>query len=98
MSRAFVNEDAEGREVSYNLPEPDDPDFDEAAAWALIEGWNQGDLHGAELATGCKWGEPRLLHHVERILTRAREQEDERIEQLAERFIGRAKRGGRSSS
>ena len=92
MSRAFVNEDAEGRELDYNLPDIDDPDFDEAAAWALIEGWNQGDLHGAELATGCKWGEPRLLPHVERILERAEEQDDERIAQLATRFISRATR------
>ena len=97
MSRAFVNEDAEGREPSYNLPDPDDPHYDEAAAWALIEGWNQGDLHGAELATGCKWGEPRLLPQVESILERAKERGDERMEQLAVRFISRTKRGGRSS-
>jgi len=92
MSRAFVNEDAEGREFSYNLPDRDDPGFTEAAAWALIEGWNQGDLHGAELATGFTWGESSLLPHVESILVRAKEQQDERIEQLAERFIRRAKR------
>jgi hypothetical protein len=87
MSRAFVNEDAEGREFSYNLPDHDDPGFDEAAAWALIEGWNQGDLHGAELATGFKWGEASLRPHVERLLDRARRQHDDRIEQLAERFL-----------
>ena len=91
MSRAFVNEDAEGREFSYNLPDRDDPSFDEAAAWALIEGWNQGDLRGAELATGFKWGESRLLPHVERLLARAQKQHDERIQQLAERFIRRGK-------
>jgi hypothetical protein len=87
MSRAFVNEDAEGREFSYNLPESDDAGFNEAAAWALIEGWNQGDLHGAELATGFKWGEPQLHPHVKNILDRARQQQDDRIEQLAERFL-----------
>ena len=87
MSRAFVNEDAQGREPSYYLPRRDDPGFDEAAAWALIEGWNQGDLHGAELATRLKWGEPRLRPHVERILVRAQQQHDERIEQLATRFL-----------
>ncbi len=91
MSRAFVNEDAEGREFSYNLPDRDAPGFDEAAAWALIEGWNQGDLRGAELATGFKWGESRLLPHVERLLARAQKQHDERIQQLAERFIRRGK-------
>jgi hypothetical protein len=87
MSRAFVNEDAEGREPSYALPNRNDPEFDEAAAWALIEGWNQGDPRSAELATGYRWGEPRLRPHVERILVRAREQHDERLEQLAERFL-----------
>jgi len=87
MSRAFVNEDAEGREPSYALPERDDPTFDEAAAWALIEGWNQGDPRSAELATGYRWGEPRLRPHIERILVRAQEQHDERLEQLAERFL-----------
>ncbi|UCG84801.1 MAG: hypothetical protein JSW71_12660 [Gemmatimonadota bacterium] len=92
MSRAFVNEDAEGREPTYNLPKRDDPRFDEAAAWALIEGWNQGDLHGAELATGYSWGEPVLRPHVERILARAEQQSDERIAQLAERFLNRQPR------
>ena len=89
MSRAFVNEDAAGREPSYNLPESGDPGFDEAAAWALIEGWNQGDLHGAEVATGYSWGEPKLRPHVECILARAEQQRDERIAQLAHRFLSR---------
>jgi hypothetical protein len=38
MSRAFVNEDAGGPEPRYRLPKRDDPGYDEAAAWALIEG------------------------------------------------------------
>lgn len=87
MSRAFVNEDAQGREPTYNLPERHDRGFDEAAAWALIEGWNQGDLRGAEVATGYSWGEPRLRPHVERILGRAERQHDERIAELARRFL-----------
>ena len=87
MSRAFVNEDAEGREPSYTLPKRDDPAFDEAAAWALIEGWSQGDPHSAELATGYRWGEPNLRPQVERILVSARLQHDERLEQIAERFL-----------
>ncbi len=82
-----MNEDAEGREPSYVLPKRDDPGFDEAAALALIEGWNQGDLHGAEIATGFKWGEPALRQHVESILVQAREQRDERLEQLAKLFL-----------
>jgi hypothetical protein len=87
MSQAFVNEDAEGPEPTYVLPKRDDPGFDEAAAWALIEGADQGDSRSAELATGYKWGEPKLRQHVEGILERAREQTDERLQQLAERFL-----------
>jgi hypothetical protein len=87
MSRAFVDEDAAGPEPSYLLPKRDDPGFDEAAAWALIEGWNQGDLHGAELATGYRWGAPELRVHVERILTQSQQQQDERLEQLAKLFL-----------
>jgi len=87
MSRAFVNEDAAGRDPTYVLPKRDDPAFDEAAAWALIEGWNQGDLRGAEVATGYRWREPRLRPHIERILARAQEQNDERLEQLARMFL-----------
>ena len=87
MSRAFVNEDAEGREPTYVLPKHDDPEYDEAAAWALIEGADQGDSRSAELATGYKWGEPTLRQHVERILARAQQQGDERLEQLARRFL-----------
>ena len=87
MSRAFVNEDAEGRQPTYVLPKRDDPGFDEAAAWALIEGADQGDSRSAELATGYKWGEPSLRPHVEKILARAQEQQDERLQQMAERFL-----------
>jgi hypothetical protein len=87
MSRAFVNEDAEGPEPTYFLPERNDPGFDAAAAWALIEGWNQGDPLGAERATGYKWGEPRLREHVQRILAEAQAREDERLESLAKRFL-----------
>jgi hypothetical protein len=87
MSRAFVNEDAQGREPDYHLPRRDDPGFDEAAAWALIEGADVGDSHSAEVATGYRWGEPSLRPHVERILARAKEQGMERLQELAERFL-----------
>ncbi len=87
MSQAFVNEDAEGPEPTYILPKRDDPGFDEAAAWALIEGADEGDSRSAELATGYKWGELKLRRHVERILARAQQQGDERLEQLARRFL-----------
>jgi len=87
MSRAFVNEDAGGPERRYNLPKRDDPGYDAAAAWALLEGANAGDSYGAELATGYGWGEPTLRPHVERILADARAEGNERLQQLAERFL-----------
>lgn len=87
MSRAFVNEDAGGPERRFHLPPRGDPGFDEAAAWALLEGADQGDSYSAELATGYGWGEPKLRPHVERILAGARAEGNERLEQLAERFL-----------
>ncbi|HEY6108544.1 MAG TPA: hypothetical protein VIV56_06520 [Gemmatimonadales bacterium] len=87
MSRAFINEDAGGPQPRYHLPARDDPGYDAAAAWALIEGANAGDSYSAELATGYRWGEPALRPHVERILARARAERNERLEQLAERFL-----------
>lgn len=89
MSRAFVNEDAEGREPRYVLPKRDDPGYDDAAALALLDGADQGDSRSAELATGYRWGEPKLRPHVERLLAQARKQRDERRVQLAERFLSR---------
>jgi hypothetical protein len=87
MSRAFVNEDAEGPKARYDLPERDDPGYDEAAAWALLEGARAGDTHSAEVATGYEWGDRRLHVHVKRILDRARQQRDERLVPIAERFL-----------
>ena len=87
MSRAFVKEDAGGPERRYSLPPRDDPGYDAAAAWALIEGANNGDSYSAELATGYRWGEPKLRPAVERILAEARANGNERLEQLAERFL-----------
>ncbi|HMA41377.1 MAG TPA: hypothetical protein VKP10_14980 [Gemmatimonadales bacterium] len=87
MSRAFINEDAGGPQPRYHLPARDDPGYDAAAAWALIEGANAGDSYSAELATGYRWGEPALRPHVERILAQARAERNERLEQLAERFL-----------
>jgi hypothetical protein len=87
MSRAFVNEDAGGPERRYQLPPRADPGYDEAAALALLEGANVGDSYGAELVTGYRWGEPKLKAHVERIRAQARAEGNERLEQLAERFL-----------
>ena len=69
------------------LPPRTDPGYDAAAAWALLEGANSGDSYSAELATGYRWGEPTLRPHVERILADARASGNERLEQLAERFL-----------
>jgi len=89
MSRAFVDEDAGGGETPgrYTLPERTDPAFDRAAARALLRGADQGDTAGAEAATGYFWGDPALFAEVERILAEAREDRDDRLEQLAERFL-----------
>jgi hypothetical protein len=89
MSRAFVKEDAEGPRPRFVLPKRDDPGYDEAAAWALIEGADVGDSHSAQLATGYEWGDPKLRPHVERILAHAIEQRNDRLQQLAERFLRR---------
>jgi hypothetical protein len=87
MSRAFINEDASGPEPRYNLPDRSDPNYDAAAARALLDGANVGDSYSAELATGYQWGEPKLKLHVRRILADARAAGDERTVQLAERFL-----------
>jgi len=88
MSRAFVNEDANQEPAPrYVLPDRTDPDYDEAAAWALLEGADRGDSRSAEIATGYRWGEQRLRIHVERILAKAQGQGDERLESLARRFL-----------
>ena len=87
MSRAFVKEDAGGPERRYVLPKRDDPSYDAAAASALLEGADVGDSYGAERATGYRWGEPKLRPHVEAILARARVEQNERMVQLAERFL-----------
>jgi hypothetical protein len=89
MSRAFVNEDAGTGDTQprFALPARDDPAFDAAASRALLQGAHLGDTASAEAATGYYWGEPRLRPLVERILLEARQDGDERLEQLAERFL-----------
>ena len=88
MSRAFVNEDAGGAQAPrFALPSREDPAYDLAAARALIQGADLGDTASAEAATGYYWGDPTLRPMVERILEEAQEDGDERLEQLAERFL-----------
>ena len=99
MSRAFVNED---HDESYggkrfSLPPRNDPTFDEAAARALLEAAREGLTGAAEQATGFYWGEDRLKPHVERILAQAVRDGDDRLEQLARRFLPQG-RGTETSS
>jgi hypothetical protein len=95
MSRAFVKEDAGGAESPrFALPSPEDPGFALAAARALLQGADRGDTASAEVATGYYWGDLSLRPQVERILEEAREDDDERLEQLAERFLRAAAKLG----
>ena len=89
MSRAFVNEDAgdSGPRRDYHLPERDDPSFDAVAAAALLEAARAGETASAEEATGYRWGEPKLARHVRKILKDAESSGDDRLEQLARRFL-----------
>lgn len=87
MSRAFVKEDSDGAAPRYHLPPPDDPGFPLAAARALLTGANQGDTSSAEEATGHPWGDTRLVGPMRRIHREAIEQQDDRMEVLAERFL-----------
>lgn len=87
MSRAFVKEDHDEVPQRYELPLREDSSYDQAAAWALLEGANRGDSIGAEAATGYRWGEPILKPHVEQILAHARAKSNDRLAQLAERFL-----------
>ena len=92
MSRAFVKEDDHEPEPDYRLPDPDSPYYDEAAAWALIQGADEGNTRSAELATGYDWGDPTLTEHMQRILERAEEEGEDRVAQLARRFLRAARR------
>ncbi|MGH7629853.1 MAG: hypothetical protein ACREOF_10825 [Gemmatimonadales bacterium] len=92
MSRAFINEDAPGGDPAprYVLPPRDDPGYAAAAARALLAGAHVGDSASAEAATGYLFGDPALVREVSAILEDARASSDERLEQLAERFLRRA--------
>jgi hypothetical protein len=89
VSRAFTREDDVWGDPSrrFDLPPRDDPGFDAAAAEVLLESAREGDTGSAEQATGYYWGEPVLHPHVRRILSRAIAQGDDRLEQLARRFL-----------
>ena len=89
MSRAFVGENEQWGDPRYRiaLPPREDPGFDAAAAEALLEAARHGQTGAAEAATGYYWGDAKLHAHVRVILQKARAAKDDRLEQLAERFL-----------
>lgn len=89
MSRAFLRDDAEGEmpRRNYALPPRDDPGYDRAAARALLEAARVNETQLAERATGYYWGEPTLKPWVEEVLAEAIQAKDDRLEQLARRFL-----------
>ena len=72
---------------NYALPERDDPEFERAAARALLEAARVNETQLAEKATGFYWGEPLLRPHVEEVLAEAERAGDERLEQVARRYL-----------
>lgn len=89
MSMAFLRDDAEGEmpRRNYGLPDRDDPEFDRVAARALLEAARVNETQLAERATGYYWGEPKLKPYVEELLAEAVKAKDDRLEQLASRFL-----------
>ncbi|MFL5581301.1 MAG: hypothetical protein ACJ8AO_13085 [Gemmatimonadaceae bacterium] len=89
MSQAFLRDDAEGEmpRRNYGLPPRTDPEFDRIAARALLDAARVSETQLAERATGYYWGEPKLKPYVEEILAEAVREKDDRMEQLARRFL-----------
>ncbi|MBK6487056.1 MAG: hypothetical protein IPF98_09340 [Gemmatimonadetes bacterium] len=89
MSRAFLRDDAEGEmpRRHYDLPPREDLGFDRAAARALLEAARVNETQLAERATGYFWGEPKLREYVTEVLAEAEKAGDERLEQVARRFL-----------
>jgi hypothetical protein len=91
MSRAFTKEDdSDPPPRRYSLPDRDDPAFPAAAAEALLEGARVGDTMSAEAATGLVWATPELVPYVEVILADAEAADDDRLIQVAERYLRHA--------
>ncbi len=88
MSRAFAREDPnDPLDKDFGLPDRDDPSFDEVAARVLLEAARDGETEAAERATGYYWGEQRLRPTVQRVLDEALKAGDDRLAQLARRFV-----------
>jgi hypothetical protein len=89
MSMAFLRDDAEGEmpRRNYELPERDDPGYDRAAARALLDAAKVNETQLAERATGYYWGEPKLRAYVQEFLADAEKTGDDRLEQVARRYL-----------
>jgi hypothetical protein len=89
MSMAFLRDDAEGEmpRRDYDLPAREDPGYDRAAAHALLEAARVNETQLAERATGYYWGEPKLRPYVEEFRAAAEQSGDDRLEQVARRFL-----------
>lgn len=95
MSRAFVKEDGGDFEPTraFGLPPVEDPSYDAAATLVLLEAARDGHLDEAERATGYRWAEAHLKPHVEALLRKELEREDDLRDR---RFIRMARRWLRS--
>jgi hypothetical protein len=89
MSMAFLRDDAEGEmpRRQYDLPARDDPEYDRAAARALLGAAKVNETQLAERATGYYWGEPKLRPYVEELLAEAEKSGDDRLETVARRYL-----------
>jgi hypothetical protein len=92
VSRAFVNEDAASEPPRrFALPPVDDPGYEAAAAFAMLEAARDGDTRSAEEATGYAWGAEALRPHVRRLLEKEEErplsEQDARLVTVARRFL-----------
>ena len=92
MSQAFVKEDDHEKEPEFRLPDPGTAYYDEAASWALIQGADEGNTKGAEVATGYVWGDPLLTKPMAMILEQAEADGQDRVAQLARRYLKAAAR------
>lgn len=91
MSRAFVKEDgAEPPGPRFSIPDPVEPGYLIAVARALLEGARIGETAAAEVATGFMWGDIRLVDQIVQLRNEAIESEDDRLEQVAGRYLRRA--------
>lgn len=87
MSRAFVKEDSDGPAPRYPLPPRDDAGFPLAAARALLAAANRAETESAEDATSYTWGDRRLVTEIQQLRQEAIDQQNDRMETLADRFL-----------